>query len=648
MAQGDDAWDYFNAMAAFPPPQLPIVPTYLRACNADLRGSDSTYRAVCPDPWVQVAAAPDANTAQLVFSKAYFDWAQQYVREAVMRKPSSSASAKAKVLWVLDVATVMTLGMVATNIPLSGAHPFFNAWGPIRQEFTGNLGLMRANMLSRYSAYPKDQTAIKNAPIIEAPFMRFPLEWAHGYMRNDKTPDRIYTRIYGALTLQGGWEQFKNFTPKFYNEWQAAGARGDAPLERGMQQWWLWCVRDGVGTDTQGTLITPLNTGAWDDRPELSWYINTVQNYEAQTPELVRKTDNQGDVLYPNFATTFESYQRMAAPFTGMRFDKVVQTQLTRWLQASIPRVDSNNRPLLDAWGYPLQSPVTFEDAALFFKQDGAAVAAAADAAVRNPSAAVCAQAGVSWSGSNVSVPQVPGQVAYVADVAGQSSALSIAQSIPQSVHVPSCSEIASMGAAQLRSNMGPFAGMMDWLGSVLLKKYGAALGVGWRLPVISQPFVRTFTMPGYSTVPDGSTVDVLPRVMTAVANLGPLVGVQLCAECAPLTVAQQQQTQQQLIDKIIAASRPGFQKLMESPEYQEAMRQKIIAASLPGFQKLVNSPAYRKQLVAQAQSSKRGRFVYNFTHPGDPFVAPTTAETSFKARFLASFTRAGNPIRRS
>jgi hypothetical protein len=651
MALGDDAWDYYNAMVGFQPPQTPRVPTAIRECSANLSGSDSAYHDVCPDPWVEIGAVPDSNTVETVFARAYFTWAQKYVREAVLHKPNSFASAKAKILWTLDIATVMTVGLVATNVPLGSGHPLFGIWGSIAAEFRGTLELMRSSVLSRLSAYPAQQRAAQVADIAPAPFGTLPVMWCKGYIRNPRGPDLIYKRIYGALTMQGGWDQFKNFLPKFYNEYQAALGGGDLPLAKGMQQWWLWCVRDGV--QASGPILDPLNLGPWNNTPELSWYINTVQTTESASPELVRKEGAAAGgrtVLYPNFATSFSSYDRIAGPFLALRFDKVVQDQLTLWLQRSLPLVDANNRPLLNAQGYPLQSPVTFVDAAAIFKGDRAAVEAQANAAIHNPSAGLCNQAGVNWGGSNVAIPQVPAKVAYVADVAGQSNALSVAQSVPQSIHVPSCNEIAQMGGDELRSALGPFAGALDWLGSKLLRVVGAAMGVGWRLPIINQPFVRTFTTPGFRTVPDGSTLDVVPRVMTAVQNISGLLGLSLCAQC-PQVVAQST-----LVPAYAPTNTPG------TPEYLEALRQRIVAAATPAFQKLVQTPEYKAMLAAQAAKSPRGRFTRAFLHAGEPQqllptvtseerlfaqrAAERAAPTSFTARFFKSLARTGNPIR--
>jgi hypothetical protein len=638
----DDAWNYWNAMAGFAPPSTPRVPGLLRVCATDLSGSDSTYKDRCPAPWVEINAGPDASTAQLVFSKLYFTWSQQYVREAVTHKPNSFASTKAKVLWLLDVATVMTLGMVATNIPLHNRHPFFDAWDSVRADFSGVLELMRTNLLSRYTAYPKDHASISSALFAPAPFMTFPLEWIDGYIRSPQAADLVYKRIYGSLSLQGGWDQFKNFLPKFYNEWQAATAAGDEPLARAMMQWWLWCTRDGLQTVTSRPILNPLNLGAWNDTPELSWYISTIETYESQSPELVRRTDSFGDVLYPNFATSYSSFERLTAPFLSLRFDKVVQAHLTRWFQMSVPRVDAQNRPLLNAQGYPLQSPVTYTDAALFLKQDRAAVAAQAAAAIQHPGAAFCSQMG--WSGSNIQLPQIPGQIAYVASVAGEPGALSVAAAIPQSVHIPSCGEIVEQGSNAAKAALGPWSGMVDWIGIALLKKFGAALGVGWQLPIIAQPFVRTFVTPGFRTIPDGSTVDVFPRIVTAVQSLSVLLGVQLCAECQPLPAGTAQAS------TIVSA---GPAVVVDT----SAMQAAIVAASRAGFQRIADDPAYRRVV---AQSSRRGRFVYNLVHAGEPFgpprlPVPTLEEqraqarsipNTFIAHFVRGFTRVGNPTR--
>lgn len=647
MADGDDAWTYFNAMAGMQPPATPRVPMVLKTCSAKLSGSDLTYDDLCPDPWLEAQSVPDANTVQTVFGKAYWDWAQMYVREASTHKPNSFASAKAKVLWVLDVATVMSLGMVATNIPLNSRHPFFRVWDSIRGEFQGSLELMRTNLLSRYSAYPKDQRLVQAARMAPAPFMVFPLEWIHGYVRSPRDADLVYKRIYSSLTLQGGWDQFKNLLPKFYGEWQAAAAAGDAPLERGWRQWWLWCVRDGVPTDTRGEILNPLNMGAWQDTPSLSVYINTVAT-ESASSELIRKSTSTGDTLYPNFATTFSSYDRMLSPFLGMRFDKVIQAHFTNWLQESVPRVDGNNQPLLDSHGYPFQTPATFPDVASMLKQDRAAMAAAADAAIRNPGGTFCAQQG--WNGSNVAVPPVPPQAMFVAAVAGQPSALKVAQAIPTSVHIPGCSEIVGTTAAEVRKAMGPFTAATDWLASTLLKVLGAALGVGWKLPVIQQPFVRTFSTPGFRTVPDGSTVDVLTRVLSATLNLGQLAGASLCAECPQPTGAA-----------ALGPAYAGPANTPGTPEYGAALQARIIAASTPAFQKLVASPEYQAMLA----KNRNAHLLYNFVHAGDPFgpvplpsmgtsqdqlfaqrAAERAVPTSFTGRFFRSFTRTGNPIR--
>jgi hypothetical protein len=85
-----------------------------------------------------------------VFPKHYFDFCQRYVAAAMTLKPSNSASARDKVLWMLDVYTHIANGFEALNLQFVPAHVGLDrglvtdAWG----DYSGYGAILREPMPS--------------------------------------------------------------------------------------------------------------------------------------------------------------------------------------------------------------------------------------------------------------------------------------------------------------------------------------------------------------------------------------------------------------------------------------------------------------------------------------------------------------------
>jgi hypothetical protein len=526
-----DQWTYFNAMAALGTGGNLVAPPVnfsMGSCTTNLSGSDDVYQDRCPQPWVNIDAAPTADTARAVFPYAYFLYLQNYVRAALAHKPPDTASPKAKILWLLDVQTVATMALLMLNIPLRGQGytrrgfvglpdanptPAREVASPVLQPFLNAQKLFYDNLaLARFAGYdprqlsdPKYKAELAAAPIMPAAFAALPVFWIGNAYRQWKGLDQVYAVLFGGVipTQAANWYGVPSYANKDAASLKDAVSRNDAPLIRGIYQWRMWCVRDGLSGVYVDPSIAPLGLGTAVNTPNLVDYISHVSSYERQFPELVLQTGK----LYPNFAHAFAAADRIGAQVLSVNYQLEVRKHVGAWAARNSPKLDASGNPAFDKQsGQNAQQPVTYTDNDAFLRGLGKEVADRAKLAIANPGYAcgddkACQTA---WNGATVHGTQIP----------GMSSVYSLAQKSP----------------------LGPFIQGGLAIASFLVNKFGAAIGGGyWPFFVIDLPFARTFTAAGWRTVPDGSSVDVLMRVLIAVQNIERLTGLALLTPPPPL-----------------------------------------------------------------------------------------------------------------
>jgi hypothetical protein len=498
----------------------PPVNFGMGACTASLKGSDDVYGQRCPDPWVNIDAQPGALTARAIFPRDYYEFLRKYVAFALQQQPSTSASPKAKVLWLLDVQSVTTMALLCLNIPLHGqaytrkgflglpdpnptpanetASPVLAQFLAAQKMFYDNIALARYQGYDpRLSADPKIKAELDAAPIMPAALATLPVFWIGNAYRQFTSYDQVYALLFGGIvpTQAPNWYSIPSFANKDAASLQDAQARNDQPLIRGIYQWRMWCVRDGLQNIYTDPSIAPLGMGIATSTANLVDYIAAV-GFEKQSPELVLRNGR----LYPNFAYSFQSASRIAAQLAGIDYQLELRRHMARWVVKNSPKFDSDGNPPIDPQtGNYVMQPATYTDNDDFLRGLSKAVADRAKLAVANPAYAcgtdkACQTA---WAGTTVNGTKIPGAGAVYALAA----------------HSP----------------LGVFIQGGLALASLLINKFGAAIGGGyWPFYVVEQPLARTFTASGYRTVPDGSSVDVVPRVLMAVQALEQLTGLAL------------------------------------------------------------------------------------------------------------------------
>lgn len=529
-----DQWTYFNAMAALGTGGNLVAPPVnfgMGSCTANLSGSDDVYSDRCPQPWVNIDAAPTAATARAIFPREYFLYLQNYVRVALTQKPPDTASAKAKILWLLDVQTVATMALLMLNIPLRGQGYTYKAFvglpdanptpanevaSPVLQPLLAAQKLFYDNLaLSRYAGYdprqladPKYKAELAAAVIQPAAFASLPVFWIGNAYRQWKSFDQIYVLLFGGVipTTAANWYGIPSYGSKDAASLKDAVARGDAPLLRGIYQWRMWCVRDGMPNIYADASIAPLGLGTATNTVNLVDYIAHVMSFERSSPELVLQTGTPGK-LYPNFAHAFVGAARIGAQVVSINYELEIRKHIGAWAVRNSPRLDAAGNPVFDRQSNQYaQQPITYVDNDAFLRGLSKDVADRAKLAIANPGYAcgddkACQSA---WTGATVHGTKIPGM-----------------------------SEVYSLAKY---SPLGPFIAGGLALAGFLVNKFGAAIGGGyWPFFLVDQPFARTFTAAGFRTVPDGSSVDVVMRVLVALQGLERLTGQSLLTPPPPL-----------------------------------------------------------------------------------------------------------------
>lgn len=504
-----DHWIYYNRqLAAMGTPDgllAPAANVELKRCSAgSLSGSDDKYLTRCPYPWVEVLAQPNATTAKILFPKAYFDWCKQYVFHASRNKPLQSASPLAKVLWALDIMTHVNYALIALNIPIApsaraGRSPSqaTTLGAFILSPFTAaidahrrTLELARSNVYRQYVDNPRFEGEVRAATMMPSPFWMLPLQWI-GRGVVSKNPDPIYERIYRGVVPMAGQAGYSvaSVGNKDAVEAIAALGAGDKPILNGILQWRLWCVRDGVAVP-QGMDVkaNPLGWGPSNAQKTLGYMVSHVAYSEKQEPELVYSVEGGLGRLFPNFAYAYRSIEHLALQLQSMSFEATVKRHVTMWIGDALPRADSSGRPLKDSRGYDVPQPVSYTDHRKIREGNAAQATADARAAAANPKC----------EGDNVRLCQ---------------QSLRIRQLVMNSPALPI------------------YKAMMA-IGDKLTAMIGAAVGVGAAVYPVEQPFVRTFADPAVSTLPNGPSTVLVPRVLASIGVLEELTGLDLCAEC--------------------------------------------------------------------------------------------------------------------
>jgi hypothetical protein len=497
MSTQQDELVYWNAMASLRAEEakLSVLP-YKAGLILDAR--DEGYNEAGWEA-VEINVTPSAaNLRGYVFPKHYFLFCQRYIAAALENKPLTGAgsTAKAKVLWLLDVQAHVCFGWLALGIPYTWVAARVEAermdhfedpnWG--RGHVTGGT-------LTPWGAYASNQP--RDRP---APFALSPLHLAARLQPYTPSGADATTKGTGLLPklidevqpwLVGGFK-LGSKDARDAGVLTTARAKKDGPLARGILQARLWSVID---------FSWPRNfrTGA----PLPSWhygtasatasillpaYIAQVAAHESPQGELVEQagsgTNYQSYGRFPNLAYAFESPGPDVLGFLRVDYDRWLDDYTLAWIASATP---TDNLPVLDSTNQLVRGdrqPVSITDYRAFERGEYKAVKDRMEASITGDYSKI-----------------KPANDAERKAIAIEQKAHKWANGVPV--------------LAQINKVLGKLATLLvGWL--------GVARGVS-SLPklfrIIPVPFYRTLSAPDYRMVPDGTTTSALLRVINAMQN---------------------------------------------------------------------------------------------------------------------------------
>lgn len=490
----DDAWEYWNAMQALRAEGAQLaVPagTALRKCPTKISGADVFYYDLCAIPWLGVTSntAPP-YAAKAVFPIAYFQWVQRYLRAALQHQPAATASGLARVFWAVDVWAHMQYAFFALNIPYGEAIYRFQRARRTYAPTTPISGRIPA--LDPFHAHLDDYRSAlsfltpKPSAWRFGPFQESVIDWC-GMPPNSKQPSTVWQLLLQAMVpwttdWASKWLQSKNGKDSA----ELAGA--DEVYAYALMQWRLVSVQDwdNYSHSSSQSADWPLGMGSRYNCATLTDFAKYISYNEKPQPEI---TVSRAGVAEPNFAWVYgKDLPAQITGFLTVNYENVLRTWFSYWLDLEGPHFSSDGS--LDAGQI---QPVTQDDYGDIDKGMSAAAVARAQAANENPRLS-CAK------GDNA------------------------------------CLQAAN-AALKLKAftAKSPLAGLQNQIAAgfaFVLNKFGVDFATSGAIPffVLGPPFARTYEAVGYSTAPDGSSIDVLPKIFGALVNLKSLTGVDVLA----------------------------------------------------------------------------------------------------------------------
>lgn len=525
----------------------PFVAPGVVSCapSVDIRRGDNTYSMYCTGPALTFnVAGSGAAEHSYCFPQDYFHWCQLYLRTALRNKPAGNDSVRERVLWVLDVWAHLVYGLLALNIDLrSGVHlagaPTDNwlipsgpgrsspsSWShPVYGPFRGaQAARYRSNEFLRTSQQPTLRTSAQNewrtAVMMPTPFFELPFDWISqlgaGGVEKDLFP--LWAIFYsGVLPWEEGGLRLQSDGGKDSAEILAAQNSQDYALMQGLRQWRIWCLQDwGPRPTRQETPLGvgarawddwwPLNMGRRNDSRTLSQYMVRVAN-ESDRLRLVPSTPAR---LYPTFQVAFEDIGALVNPFLSLNYATALQQHMALWAAASVRSMPRSSIP----------TAITWTDSNDIVKAHADAVQRRAELAVTNPR--MVREQDLAAGNREGALEQASQDVLF------------------EGVSIGGSQVIPPLGDLILSNPLlAPFVAPLQRVMLELVQAVGAATGGAPTWALIPHPFVRTLTAAGWNTLADGSTVDVIPKLIVAVVTIEVATGIDMGVYSGPWQRAQ-------------------------------------------------------------------------------------------------------------
>ena len=491
-----DTRQYWNDMAELraATPLVAGLASTVKTCGVSFSGSDASYMARCPSPWLSYAssATPSASQAELVFPRAYFDWCRRYIGKALQYRPRGTASSEFRVCWALDVWSHLNYARFALNLPwadiypvpahatmitelLPLGHPFFTAGsGPSSISWSQNEQVAFEEAKARESSRATtrlSQDQVDDAKLCPSPFSQLAIRWCAATTPRDvhfqKTNPVWKLLLKAVQPWNMAWGD--NWLASKDNKDSAEFAQADEVRRYFLLQWRLWSVQD-FGYRGPDPRWWPLSMGTADNCATLGRYIAAVRG-EGTVPKIVFIVAR----AYPNLAFGLDAVETMARGFTaGPSYDKIISEHLAWWFTRYAPQVAGDGTPVG-------RLPVTYTDMSNFINGISTAASARAIAAGKNPAAACRPD-----------------------DKACLKAATYAAQ----------------VQAAIQKSPLGGIWSALNSVRAAIMAQVGGAVGGGSSpFYVLRNPFARTLSTPGWGLVANGSTFDLGTRLVEAVSN---------------------------------------------------------------------------------------------------------------------------------
>jgi hypothetical protein len=495
------------------------------SCDASkqLLGSDMTWMQLCGNLDGQLlyglpADAADVNGA--VFPRDFYLWCQRYVAFARMNKPGANASTLAKLCWTLDVLSMVTYGVAALNLvifvedgghtgrviddffrsrllPLnSGGTTYVDAYNKALSYLSQVPAAVSFNdqkaLAARFNYKAGSSPAVAAIPLLPVPYMKRAAQPTH----TSHMPELPLRASFNTNVRP--WVG-KTFGVAASDKGDFSTAAGNEPVQRAIQQWALWRWSQGavpsswyLATDAKGAM-----------KPFLA-YAAAVAADSGERAGVPAVFDPTTLVFWPTFATLYNGSLLNGVGyidgyldyFVKLEYDVVTKLAAAIWMAQMTPQLPSS--PIMvttgtkvvkasDACGADsaralmVTNPVTFGDRLALEKGDRKAAVAAMKAAMANPGT--------------------------------QAKTDTARQAVKAYGAISSYTKLPPVAAFQKLVNLGMTA---------LVNKLGAAIGFNPCDPpyvVIPAMFTQSIDAAHWRMVPDGSTGDVLARMVEAMIN---------------------------------------------------------------------------------------------------------------------------------
>lgn len=478
---------------------------------------------VCPtncSSVVKVGTADWSETAlRVCFPKDYFRAVQGYLRQIRDQLPPASSPTD-QVYWALDVWFHINAALYALNIPFAGVEGVHgvaggyssgisDAYQPIRpiavlkpyydaiESFytqAENTRALEASALKTQFANPTYVADAQKAKLYPAPFMSLMAMWGGTIGRNVTYSSPIGDTINASFIP---WMAGGNNPPNT-SSWRNKSASDQIVAQQNpafrlaLERWHWWSMRDLYPWDKHRAYLDNANLSDYLNHAFVPRGMNRIEsmsslgNYLKSVQSEAGKTSVWFDGVnwYPSINYTCRSGLTKLLDMTvALDFDKTIRDHVSVWLTKSQPELDPTTGEVKTfVVGSEIRkaaTPVTPEDYADIRRKQTEAIQKRMDSAIDNPTAAC---------GSNAACLK----------------ANQITQKFADNVPI-----------------FGQFKKAMEKILRALVSVLGAAEGWSYiPFTIMNNPFMRSVTVEGWSTIVKGSSKDVLKREVVAITAI--------------------------------------------------------------------------------------------------------------------------------